>query len=72
MYIIPGKKSASWQLFAVVMGGLKRCYVATNDVKMPNATQNQRKKVRLISKDNFLVAVVFEIFPVYEHTIYTC
>ena len=60
MHIIPGKESASWQLVAVVMG-LKTMQSGKNDVKLSKSTQNQRK-IRLISKENFMVAVVFEIF----------
>ena len=65
MYIIPGKKSASWQLVAVVLG-------AKNDAKWQKPTwnfQNQAKikgNIRLISKNSFLVAVVFEIFSRYD------
>ena len=61
MYIIPGKKSASWQLVAVVLG-------AKNDAKWQKPTwnfQNQAKikgNIRLISKNSFLVAVVFKIY----------
>ena len=42
IYIIPGKKSASWQPVAVVMG-LRRCKAPKNDVKLLKSTQNQRK-----------------------------
>ena len=50
---MPGKKSASWQLIAVVLGlktmprGKKRRKMAKNDTKRqnkwPKPTQNQRK-----------------------------
>ena len=61
MYIIAGKKSASWQLVAAVdeQSGKK------NDVKLEKPAQNQRK-IRPNSKCNFLVAVVIEIFSRYN------
>ena len=40
--IIPGKKSASWQLVAIVIGP-KTMQGGKNDVKLPKLTQNQRK-----------------------------
>ena len=61
MLIIPEKKSASWQLVAVVMGqktmqsGKKRRKIAKIN-----------PKISLISKDIFLVAVVFELFSRYD------
>ena len=57
MYIIPGKKSASRQLFAVVMG-------------LKTMQSGEKFALSLISKDNFLVAVVFEILMVY-YDVYT-
>ena len=49
------------KLVAVVMG-LK---TMQNDVKLSKSTQNQRK-IRLISKENSMVAVVFEFFSRYD------
>ena len=67
-YVTPRKKSASWQLVAVVRG-LKRCKVAKNDVKLPKSTQNQRKNSPYQQGYFFFVAVVFEFFSRYDvHT----
>ena len=47
--VIPGKKSASWQLVAVVLGlktmprGKKRRKASKYDVKWPKPSQNQRR-----------------------------
>ena len=65
MYIIPGKK------IAILATGCRR-FRAKNDAKWQKTTQNCQNqpkikgKIRLISKDNFLVAVVFEIFSRYD------
>ena len=55
MYIIAGKKSASWQLVAVVMG-LKQWKVAKNYIKLLKSTETakSKEKICLISKKNFL------------------
>ena len=55
---MPGKRSASWQLFAVVMG-LKTMQSGKKRRKM--AKTNPKEKP-LNGKCNFLVAVVIEIF----------
>ena len=50
MYIIPGKKSASWQLVAVVLG-LKTMPRGKNDAKWPKTTQSVKTR-RKIAKTN--------------------
>ena len=42
--IIPGKKSASWQLVAIVMVKNDAKW-SKNDVKLPKSNQNERKNL---------------------------
>ena len=67
MYIIAGKKSASWQLVAVVMG-LKTMESGKklNKIAKINRNSKIKGKICLISKKKFLVVIVFEIFPRYD------
>ena len=57
----------TWKKVGILANGCRR-YGDKNDTKWQKTTQNcqnQSKikgKIRLISKDNFLVVVVFEIF----------
>ena len=52
-----------------IMNESSNCYIRPDDAKWQKTTencQNQPKikgKIRLFSRDNFLVAVVFEIIP---------
>ena len=69
MYIIHGEKSASWQLVAVVVG-LKTMQSGKKTTQNCKNQPKIKRKIRLIEKDNFLVAVVFEFFSRYNLYIY--
>ena len=65
--IIPGKKSASWQLVAVFMG-LNTMQSEKNDGKLRKSTQNQRKYSS--NRQGIFFAGVFGFFSRYG--IYLC
>ena len=68
MYIIPGKKSASWQLVAVLMGQ-KTMQSGKKRRKIAKINPKSKEKFALSARIFFLVAVVFEIFSRYDvHT----
>ena len=55
MYLIPGKKSASWQLVALITGQ-KRRKAAKHDVKLPNQPK-LKGKIGLNGKCIFFVII---------------
>ena len=65
IYIIARKKSASWQLVAVVEGP-KTTQGSKSDVKLPKPAQNQRKNWPKWQM-TFFVAVTIEIIYIYMY-----